>query len=133
MRKILSVVILALCLVAPVKRLDVEKLQPVEAVAVYMEGGRVVLETDTQDKGMGNTALEALEDMKEKALSVIYLDTAEYLLVEEAAAVYAEALRPLLSGSVKVGEYLGGAVKEQAAYYEVHGNLPKLKSWKAAK
>lgn len=133
MRKVAIVVILLLSLLVPVKRLDASKLQPVEAVAVYVEDGRVVLETDTEDKGSGNTALEALENMKANALSVIYLDTAEYLLVEEGAGDFAEALRPLLSGSVKVGKYLGGSVKDQVAYYEVHGKLPKLKSWNGGK
>lgn len=133
MRKILSIIILALTLAAPVKRLDVAKLQPVEAVAVYMDGEKVILETDTEDRGVGNTALEALADLKARALSVIYLDTAEYLLVQENAEAFAEELRPLLSDSVRVGTYLGGSVKEQEKYYEIHGNLPKLKSWNRQK
>lgn len=133
MRWILYVVIIALALSVPVQRLDVAKLQPVEAVAVTVENGRVVLETDTEDRGEGATAIEALKDMKSKALSVIYLDTAEYLLVEEGAEEFAEELRPLLNGSVRVGSYLGGEVKTQLQYYEVHGNLPKLKQWKPAR
>ncbi len=130
MRMLLSIIILALTLIAPVKRLDVARLQPVEAVAVYVENGQVVLETDGENKGVGKTALEALEDMKAKALSVIYLDTAQYLLVEEGAEDYAQELRPVLNDSVKVGQYLESEVKEQAKFYEIHGNLPKLKSWK---
>lgn len=130
MRILLSVIIIALTLAAPVKRLDVAKLQPVEAVAVYVENGQVILETDTEDRGVGKNALEALADMKAKALSVIYLDTAEYLLVQEGAEEYAIELKPMLNGSVLVGQYLKGEVREQALFYEVHGKLPKLKQWK---
>ena len=46
----------------------VADLEPVQAVAVYMEGGDIVLETDTEDKGSGNTVGEALKDLKENSL-----------------------------------------------------------------
>lgn len=130
MRKLLSIVILLLSLAAPVKRLDVAKLQPVQTVAVYLQAGEVVLATDTGSLGRGATAQQALSDMKAKAASVIYLDTAEYLLIEKNAQAQADALRPFLHSSVKVGEYGGGDVKEETAFYEVHGDLPKLKNWK---
>lgn len=133
MRIILSLLIIALALSMPLKPMDVAKLQPVEAVAVYVENGQVVLETDTEDKGVGSTALDALADMKAKALSVIYLDTAEYLLVQDGAEEQALQLCPLLDDCIKVGKYLQGEVKQQAAYYEIHGKLPKLKHWEWAK
>lgn len=129
MRKLISIALLALALSVPLKRLDIAKLQPVEGVAIYSEDQRVVLETDTGSRGVGETALEALKDMKDKALSVIYLDTAEYLFVEEGMENFAEELRPLLNGAVRVGEYLEMKAEELVAYYEIHGNLPKLKSW----
>ena len=130
MRKLISVIILVLSLFAPVKRLDVAKLQPVEAVAVYLKGNAVVLETDTGDKGRGSTAEEALADLKERACSVIYLDTAEYLLVARDAVSQADSLRPYLKSSVKVAPYSGGDIQDETAYWEVHGELPKLGSWK---
>ena len=129
MRKILSIVILMLSLAAPVKRLDVAKLQPVETVAVYYSGNAVVLETDTGDVGQGSTAVKALQDLKESACSVIYLDTAEYLLIGPNAQNAAAKLRPFLKDSVKVGSYHGGDIKKETAYWEIHGDLPKLKTW----
>lgn len=130
MRKILSIVILMLSLAAPVKRLDVAKLQPVETVAIYYSGNAVVLETDTGDVGQGSTAAKALQDLKESACSVIYLDTAEYLLIGQNAQNAAAELRPFLKDSVKVGSYHGGDIKKETAYWEIHGDLPKLKTWK---
>lgn len=129
MRKFLSIMILALSLAAPVKRLDVARLQPVETVAVYLSGDAVVLETDTGNRGQGSTAEEALQNLKGEACSVIYLDTAEYLLVSENAQQAAQQLRPYLKDSMKVGPYNGGDIKEETAYWEVHGNLPKLERW----
>ena len=130
MRKILSIVILMLSLAAPVKRLDVAKLQPVETVAVYYSGNAVVLETDTGNVGQGSTAAKALQDLKESACSVIYLDTAEYLLIGQNAQNAAAELRPFLKDSVKVGSYHGGDIMKETAYWEIHGDLPKLKTWK---
>ena len=130
MRKILSIVILMLSLAAPVKRLDVAKLQPVETVAVYYSGNAVVLATDTGNVGQGSTAAKALQDLKESACSVIYLDTAEYLLIGQNDQNAAAELRPFLKDSVKVGSYHGGDIMKETAYWEIHGDLPKLKTWK---
>ena len=129
MRKLISIALLALAIAVPLKKLDIAKLQPVEGVALYKEGQQVVLETDTGSRGVGETALEALNDMKEKATSVIYLDTAEFLFVEEGMERFAEELRPLFNKAVRVGKYLGMKAEELVAYYEIHGNLPKLESW----
>ena len=126
MRILLYVLILAALFFAPVERLDVAKLEPVQAVAVYKENGMVVLETDTEDKGAGKTAKEALENMKQSTPSVIYLDTAEYLLVAEEAQGEEETLRQYLKSSVKVSDYYGGSVKEAAKYVDVHGNAGKM-------
>ena len=133
MRKLICLVILALALAIPLKKLDIAKLQPVQGVALYKEGQHVVMETDTGSRGVGETALEALKDMKEKATSVIYLDTAEFLFVEEGMEQFAEELRPLFNKAVRVGEYLEMKAEELVAYYEIHGNLPKLESWNTGK
>ena len=131
MRGLLYGLILTALLFAPVERLDVAKLEPVQAVAIYKEDGMVILETDTEDKGRGKTAIEALQDMKKNTASVIYLDTAEYLLVSEEANGDTEALRSFLKPSVKVSAYIGGSVGEAAKYADVHGDSVKLKHWKA--
>ena len=122
--------LLAFALLTPVDRLDVAKLEPVEAVVVYMEDGQVVLQTDTEDIGRGDTAAEALADMKKNTPSVIYLDTAEYLLVAENARGQVQQLREYLKPSVLVEIYRGGSVKRATQYAEVHGNCQKLKDWR---
>ena len=125
MKFILYAVIIALSLFAPVTRLDIAKLSPVEAVAVYKEYGQVVLKTDEENEGRGENVHLALADLKEKASVIIYLDTARYLLVGEGAAEEAAALQAYLKESVLVGNYAGGDVKEEAKYLDVHTDSAK--------
>ena len=128
MRILLYIIILVAMFFAPVDRLDIAKLEPVEAVAVYMEEGRVTLQTDGEDIGSGVAAQEALADLKENALAVIYLDTADYLLVGEGAEEAAKDLQQYLQKSVQIGKYNGGNIKEEAQYLDVHKNAAKPKN-----
>lgn len=130
MRMVIYVVILSLLLLAPTKRLDVVKLEPVQTVAIYTEPGAVVLETDTENFGRGSTVAEAVRDLKETTPGVIYLDTAEYLLVSEDANEYVDALRQYLRASVLVSMWDGkGEVAEAAKFLSIRKDLPTLKSW----
>ena len=129
MRKMLYALILAALYFAPVERLDVADLEPVRAVAVYKENGRVVLETDTEDRGEGMSAEEALQALKKNTPSVIYLDTAEFLLISENAEDQVDMLRKHLRSTVKVASYNGGPVKEEAEYADIHKEILKLRDW----
>lgn len=129
MRRLVYAVILGALLLAPVKKLDVADLEPIQAVAVYKQDGKVILETDTGDRGMGKDAGEALKDMQEKTPTVIYLDTAEFLLIGEDSQDQVELLRPLFHGNVKLARYNGGDVGDEAKYADIHSNLPRLKNW----
>lgn len=64
-RTILYIGILALIVAAPVKPMDIEKLRPVQIVSIYKENSWTVIETDTEDKGIGGTAKQALQNMKD--------------------------------------------------------------------
>ncbi len=125
MRTILYILILVIMLFAPVARIDIAKLSPVEAVAVYKENGLTVLKTDVGDEGRGSNGIEALENLKMKASSIIYLDTARYLLVGEGANEAAASLQKHLKPGIRLGEYKGGDVKEEAKYLDVHADSAK--------
>lgn len=132
MKRILIYIgILALTLMAPVERLDVAKLEPVEVVFLSKEGDTVLLATDTEASGRGMDVSAALQDLKRTTPGVVYLDTAEFLVVSEDAAEQIDALRAHLKGSVKLCLARDLQVEEVAKYLEVHGNLPKLKDWKS--
>ncbi len=61
---------------------DVAELSPVEVVWISAKGGEVQMETDTGDMGVGRNAAQALEDMKATAQGRVFLETADYLIVE---------------------------------------------------
>lgn len=130
-RIIIYVLLLALVLVVPVERMDVGKLEPVQAVWAYRENGEIVLETDTQDRGSGATVEEALADMKERCLGIIYLDTAQFLLVSEDMREQIPALGQHLKGSVALCQWDGqGRISDAAKYLAAHKIGNKLKNWK---
>lgn len=132
MRAILYICILALLFLAPVERLDVAKLEPVQTVAVRIESQQVVIETDTKNRGQGRTLQEAVQDLKENTPGVIYLDTAQYLLLTEDAAKHDRELKNYMRLSVKVSMWDGnGSVETAAKYLAVRHDLQRLKDFKS--
>ena len=130
MRMILYIIILTLLFLAPVERLDVAKLEPVQTVALYADETGIVLETDTDNRGSGATVDSAYEDLENRTPGVVYLDTAQYLIVTEDAEQYVDALRKYLRPSVEVSLWDGkGSVKDAAKYLNVRRNLPQLQQW----
>lgn len=131
MRRVIYVLLSAILLFIPLKRVNVADLLPVETLAVYMEDGLVALETDTAHKGVGKTVEEALAALKEDTTPMIYLDTAKYLLVSAEATDQVEALEEYLKSSVKVAVCEAkGKVNQVAQYLRLHLKMTPLKQWK---
>ena len=123
--------ILAAAMLAPVERADVAKLRPIEVIYICKDADAVILKTDTDDVGIGTDVASALEDMKQTSPAVIYLDTAEYLVIGTGAQEEAKALEGILKGSVEL------CLAEQepdlelvADYLPAHGKLPRFSDWK---
>ena len=130
-RIVLYIGILVLVFAAPVKPVDIGDLRPVQILSVYKERNRVVVETDTEDRGVGATLEKALQNMKDTSLGVIYLDTADYLLVTEDTEGYLEELREVLKPSVRVCMATKKLdLRKAVSYLQTHGDLPRLKGWK---
>ena len=126
----LYVLILALVWVIPVERTDVAKLSPIEVIAVYQTPDGVELQADTGDIGAGADAMSALENMRQTSPAIIYLDTAEYLLIGQGAEQATEELRKELKASLKLCSVNGNVdLLKAAKYLDVHGQLPTLRSW----
>ena len=81
---------------------DIAKLAPVEAVWLSQSNGTVFLQTDTGDMGWGADVLGALENMKAAAPGEIFLETADYLIVEQGAENLLEETCSLLRPSCTV-------------------------------
>ena len=102
---------------APVQRLDIGKLIPVETVFLYAEEEEIVLETDTGQIGKGGSVQEAAEDLLENAPGYLYLDTADYLLVEPGMEGIVAEMKPYLRASTGVCSADRGTDLSVAAEY----------------
>lgn len=107
---------------SPFHGTDIAKLAPVEAVWLAEKDGRIYLETDTGDRGWGEDVQAALADMKAAAPGSIFLETADYLIVETGSEdllsqVY-DVLRPgcMVCGAAKMPDM--GEVAEFLAAHE---------------
>jgi hypothetical protein len=96
---LLTAVLIAVAILShrPHPARDVAKLEPVQTVYVYLKGGNLCIETDTGASGSGNTLMEAAADLKASASGEIFLDTAEFLLIDPQVTITADfhiLLRP---------------------------------------
>lgn len=127
MRKLLYVVIIGAMFFAPVERVEVGKLMPIRALALYLQEDMLVLETDTQLKGRGPSADSALRNLEDGMSAVLFLDTVEYLLVTPDTQEEGLSLKGLLRPSVKV--HICEAqdqVAQMAEYLDVHGRVTEM-------
>lgn len=94
----------------------------------------VVLQTDTDDVGVGSDALAALENMKQTSPAVIYLDTAQYLLIGTEGESAAQQLRGVLKDNIRLCKTQDQIdLQSVAKYLPVHGQLPKFSQWESGK
>ena len=130
MRIVLYIVILSALFFAPLQRMEIANLEPIQAVWMYREDGDVVLETDTDDKGRGVTVVDALNDMKNNSPGIVYLDTAQYLFVSEIDKKEIYAIMPYLKKTVRLCIWDGQADIESAIKYaDSHKTCLKMKQW----
>lgn len=81
---------------------DLSELIPVEILYIDREEEGIRVSTDLGATGMGASVEDALADMKETAPGILFLDTAEYLLVTERSLPELEALMNTMRPSVRL-------------------------------
>ena len=129
-RIVLYVLILAAVFLLPIKPAEVENLEPIQTIWLYTENGNPVMQTDTEDKGSGASISEALEDMKLHSDKLVYLDTAQYLLVSEDAVDKISEIQPFLKESVRICLWDGaGEMAEASMYMQTHEIGCRLSQW----
>lgn len=128
---ILYALILTATFLFPVERADVAKLRPIEVIYIYKDAETVILKTDTDDLGIGTDVASALENMKQTSPAVIYLDTAQYLLIGTDAQQDAQQLRGIVKNSMQLCLAEGEQdLKQVAQYLPAHGKLPSFGTWR---
>ena len=99
---------------------DVAKLEPVQAVYVYRNGGGLCVETDIGAKGTGKTLTEAAANMKANASAELFLDTAEFLLLDPTIPI-TEEFHTLLRPTCKVTWIVDPPdLQAASAYLSIH-------------
>ena len=124
-------ILLAAAILIPNNHVELAKMRPVETVSIRYREDLVIIETDTEDVGTGTNLENAVKDLQETTAGKIYLDTAQYLIVEEDAKEQIGKLNGILKPGVRVcagkGEIDMQAVAE---YLGSHTPELKLKNWK---
>lgn len=127
---ILYAVIIGATFFAPRERADIARLEPIEAIGIFEKDGQIRVKTDTEAEGAGESIEQALCDLKESTPGIVYLDTAEYLLVSKSAINEIRWLKNTLKGTVKLCLWDADAdLSDAVKYLSVHGELPMLKRW----
>ena len=103
---------------------DIADLKPVRAVYIHMEGRTLHIETDTGDSGAGADLTEACADLRSKADGEIFLDTAEFLILDPKVPI-TEAFYSLLRPDCRVTFTDAAPDLEKAAAYLAQ-HPPKL-------
>lgn len=77
-----AMIVTGLVLRLPHPATDLSDLEPVEVVLVRQTEKGIEVETDTGAIGRGKDLTLAVEDLEEHAMGKVFLDTADYLLLE---------------------------------------------------
>ena len=81
----------------PHPAVDIARLDPVRAIYLYMDGAELTIETDSGDSGTGADLEAAYAALRTNAHREIFLDTAEYLILDPDVPIteaFYELLRP---------------------------------------
>lgn len=82
-RWIIYAAVLAMLGFSPLRRIDIGNLSPVRTVWITEAQGQVYLQTDAGNFGAGANMEEAIEDLNASAPKTVFLETADYLIVEK--------------------------------------------------
>lgn len=129
-RVFIYIILLVAVLLIPAQRMDIAGLRPVQTVSVTRSAEGICILTDTDDMGQGSDVRSALEDLKATSPGYIYLDTADYLLVQEAVQEEALELKEYMSKAVRVYRVVGQPdLKKVSEFLQIHAGGLKLKQW----
>ena len=117
-RKLLYGAVILALLAVPVERCEIGRLIPVEVVAVEAGPERVVIRTDTGNRGAGRDFTAAYRNLRETASGYIYLDTAQWLILTGDAA---EDVKGYLKSDIGVCRGVGNIdLKTVGVYLKNH-------------
>lgn len=81
---------------------NIAKLEPAQVISAESKAGGVLLRTDVGHFGWGKDLAAAIGDMEASASGLVFLDTAEYLLVCPGAEKWVPELSKILRSSCRI-------------------------------
>lgn len=121
MKRLLALLLAVVLLRVEHTALDITRLEPVELLAVTAEDGLLCIRTDTGSMGEGTDLDSALQDLHSRADGIVFPDTADYLVVDDAGAQLLPQLSRILRPACRVyrGE-VGTDLKSVASWLKQH-------------
>ena len=107
---------------------DAAKLAPAQLVCLQTVDGEITVRTDLGNMGRGTDLEEAFADLENTTAGKVFLDTADYLLVDEGSMKYLPEAAEWLKGNCFV--FRAGEVQDlesAAVYLDAHPVGVKLK------
>ena len=118
----------------PFRGSDVATLEPAEALYVYYNKEMICIETDGGWFGKGKTVDEAVADLKESSPGQVFLQTVDYLLLQEGSEEVLPALYPhLRSGCSVCSVKEKPDIEKASAYLRTHRPGMTLQHYRAGK
>lgn len=109
-------------LLLPQRDTEVGKLLPVEAMSIEKASGVYRVSTDTGDIGKGDSLEKAMDDLRAEAPGIIFLDTADYVLLTRETMECMEKLADYVRPGTRVYEIEGAAdMAEIGTFLRAHG------------
>ncbi len=113
---------------------DVASLEPVQAVYLAADGQKITVQTDTGAKGSGKNLDSALQNLHETTPALVFLDTADYLLVDPELKYLIPSVQDLLRPSCAICLTKGNPDMEKVGeFLKIHESPITLKDYLAGK
>lgn len=123
--------LLAIVLSVPKKSNELGRLHPVELIKAHTENGIVTLETDNGAKGEGEDVASAIQNLKDTTAGIVFLDTADYLLVGYGEDDLIMELKDYLKRNTRICFAPHTVDPEEAAgFMSVHTPKKRIGQWK---
>lgn len=101
--------------------MQINELEPVETIMITQNNGNIVIETDTGAKGIGSDLDKAVENLHSSSDYVVFLDTAQYLLVSSKTEKIMEQMTELIRPAARVCKIRGEIqLNEVTQYLRTH-------------
>ena len=109
-------------LLLPQRGTEVGKLLPVETLLIEKQAGQYRVSTDTGNTARGDSLENAVESLRVEAPGIIFLDTADYVLLTRETTECMEKLTDYVRPGTRVYEIEGAAdMEEIGTFLRAHG------------